>query len=64
MPTLNGELGKIRQSCIDEGRIEGAKEIIIHLLEFYSASYLSNILGKSIFEINEILNSLFYIFIL
>ena len=51
MSEIIGVFGKIRQ----EGKVEGAKKIIIPLLEFYSIEELSLLINKSVFEIREIL---------
>ena len=51
MSEIIGVFGKIRQ----EGKVEGAREVIVPLLEFYSIEELSPIINMSVFEIREIL---------
>ena len=63
MSVIIGVFGKIRQDARDEGFnqgfnqriVEGAREVIIPLLEFYSIEELSPLINKSVFEIGEIL---------
>ena len=55
MSEIIGVFGKIRQESKAEGMVEGARKIIIPLLEVYSMEELSGILDMSVFEIREIL---------
>ena len=59
MSEIMGVFGKIRQEGkaegMAEGKVKGAREVIIPLLEVYSMEELSGILDMSVFEIREIL---------
>ena len=55
MSEIIGVFGKIRPDGKAEGKVEGARGVIVPLLEVYSMEELSGILDMSVFEIREIL---------